>query len=143
MELICDNNYYIEKADQGISAGWALDPVHPTKHIYAKAAFNLIEKIASGNKPLTAGQTGTRKRTCSASNRSDQDGGTQGGDVRGGGHRNSNQSTNRSKQWPEVRRSGGGGGNGGGWTDNRPHQDGRYGTEESTLQQQEGRGLSR
>jgi hypothetical protein len=114
MELICDNNYSIEKADQVISAGWALDPVHPTKHIYTKK----IEKIASGNKPLTAGQTGTRKRTWSASNRSDQDGGTQGGDVREGGHRKANRSTNRSRQWPEVRRSGGGGVNGGGWTDN-------------------------
>ncbi len=30
MELICDNHYSIEKADQVLSAGWALDPVHPT-----------------------------------------------------------------------------------------------------------------
>ncbi len=34
LELICGGNYSIEKADQVISAGWALDPVHPTKHIH-------------------------------------------------------------------------------------------------------------
>jgi hypothetical protein len=37
-----------------------------------------------------------------------------------------NRSTSRSRQWPKVRRSGENGG--GGWTDNRPDQDGRYGT---------------
>jgi hypothetical protein len=77
LELICGNSFTAEKADQVISAGWALDPVHPTKHIYAKAALNLIEKIAAGNKqPSAAAQPGSRKRTWSTTNRSDQAGGT-------------------------------------------------------------------
>jgi hypothetical protein len=37
MELICGNSYSLEKAEQVINGGWALDPVHPTKHIYAKS----------------------------------------------------------------------------------------------------------
>jgi len=144
LKLIRGGNYSIEKADQVISAGWALDPVHPTKHIYAKAALNLIEKMASCNRLPSSGQTGGRKRTWSASIRNDQDGGTQGGDGRGGGQGKSNRSTSISRQWPEVRRNGGsdgysvggytggryssGGYSGGGYADNRPHLDGRYGT---------------
>jgi hypothetical protein len=111
LELICGNSFSAEKADQVISAGWSLDPVHPTKHIYAKAALNLIEKIAAGNKqPSAAAQPGSRKRTWSTSNRSDQAGGTQGGDGPSGGHGKTDRSTSRSRQWPDVRRNGGGGG---------------------------------
>jgi hypothetical protein len=47
MELICGNSYSLEKAEQVINGGWALDPVHPTKHIYAKTALNLMEKVAN------------------------------------------------------------------------------------------------
>ncbi len=31
MELICGSGYSLEKAEQVISGGWALDSVHPTK----------------------------------------------------------------------------------------------------------------
>jgi hypothetical protein len=47
MELICGNSYSLEKAEQVINGGWALDPVHLTKHIYAKTALNLMEKVAN------------------------------------------------------------------------------------------------
>jgi hypothetical protein len=67
MELVCGNSFSHEKADLVITAGWALDPVHPTKHIYAKAALNLIEKLAVSNKPAAAAVTTNRKRTWSAS----------------------------------------------------------------------------
>ncbi len=46
LELVCGSGYSQEKVAQIINAGWAADPVHPNKHIYAKAALNLMEKMA-------------------------------------------------------------------------------------------------
>jgi hypothetical protein len=84
LELICGNGYSHEKVAQTISAGWASDPVHPNKHIYAKAALNLMEKMAN-NKPAASGLPQNRKRTWSASNTSDSSGpsGRHGGGGRG------------------------------------------------------------
>jgi hypothetical protein len=141
MELVCGNGYSHEKADQVISTGWALDPVHPTKHIYAKAALNLIEKLAVSNKPAASAVTTNRKRTWSDSNRSGQAGGSRADGERGGGRGRfpsgpgkSDRSTSRSRQWPDVKRNNGGGGvsgggvSGGGRNDGSyTHRDGRYG----------------
>ena len=32
--------------EHAISTGWSSDPVHPSKHVYAKTALHLLEKIA-------------------------------------------------------------------------------------------------
>ncbi len=32
---------------QTLISGWALDPVHPSSHVYAKMALNLIEAVAA------------------------------------------------------------------------------------------------
>jgi hypothetical protein len=45
-ELICSNNYTREKVEHAISTGWSSDTVHPSKHVYAKTALHLLEKIA-------------------------------------------------------------------------------------------------
>jgi len=45
-ELICGSNYTKEKVEHAINTGWSTDPVHPSKHVYAKTALHLIEKIA-------------------------------------------------------------------------------------------------
>jgi hypothetical protein len=51
IELVCGAGCGREKVEQTLRAGWALDPVHPTGHVYAKMALNLIEKVANpGNK---------------------------------------------------------------------------------------------
>ncbi len=42
-ELICGNNYTREKVEHAISTGWSSDPVHPSKHVYAKTALHLLE----------------------------------------------------------------------------------------------------
>jgi hypothetical protein len=47
VELICGNGY----SNETVSAGWAADPVHTNRHIYAKAALNLMEKMALNNQP--------------------------------------------------------------------------------------------
>jgi hypothetical protein len=120
MELIAGNSYSHEKVDQVIAAGWALDPVHPTKHIYAKAALNLIEKMAVSSNFATNTSANSRKRTWSASNRSGQEGGSRGDGEQGGmygrsssGSGKTDRSTSRSRQWPEKRRNSGGGDAGG------------------------------
>ncbi len=73
--MICGNGYSREKAASTISSGWSLDPVHPNKHIYAKMALNLLEKLAPQEKlpaaATTAQSNTSRKRTWSASNWSD------------------------------------------------------------------------
>jgi hypothetical protein len=51
IELVWGTGCGREKLEQTLRAGWALDPVHPTSHVYAKMALNLVEKVANpGNK---------------------------------------------------------------------------------------------
>jgi hypothetical protein len=74
IELACKTGCGREKVEQTLRAGWALDPVHPTGHIYAKMALNLIEKVAN-----PAGKLDSRKRKRSddtASGSGSQHGGT-------------------------------------------------------------------
>ncbi len=121
-ELICGNNYTREKVEQAISSGWSTDPVHPSKHVYAKTALHLLKKIAPAPEKIVipkdpAGFPPGRKRTWSDSNRSDggassgtqQYGGGGGGSGSGGG----GYPTPRSQSWMERRdghlRGGGGG----------------------------------
>ncbi len=115
LELICGNGYSHEKVAQTISAGWASDPVNPNKHIYAKAALNLMEKMAN-NKPAASGSglSQNRKRTWSASNTSDSSGpsGRHGGGGGGsdgsrgspGGGGSGGRQSLRSQQWQEMKR---------------------------------------
>ncbi len=113
--LVCGSGYSHEKVAQTINAGWAADPVHPNKHIYAKAALNLMEKMAN-NKPAASGSglPQSRKRTWSASNASDNSGTSRryssggasagsSGSSPGGGGTGGRQSL-RSQQWQEMRR---------------------------------------
>jgi hypothetical protein len=66
LELICGNGYNQEKASQVIQAGWGHDPVHPNKHIYAKMALNVMEKMSASK--TEAKEVNSRKRTWSATN---------------------------------------------------------------------------
>jgi hypothetical protein len=130
-ELICGSNYTKEKVEHAINTGWSTDPVHPSKHVYAKTALHLQEKIAPGPEKASttvnpAAHPPGRKRTWSDSNRSEggATSGTQryggggnggvygaGGYIGGGGY-----PTPRSQTWKERRDSGsrGGGGASGG-----------------------------
>jgi hypothetical protein len=66
LELICGHGYNKEKVSQVIQAGWGHDPVHPNKHIYAKMALNLIERMSVVK--TEASSTSSRKRTWSSTN---------------------------------------------------------------------------
>ncbi len=129
LELVCGSGYSQEKVAQTVNAGWAADPVHPNKHIYAKAALNLMLKMAN-YRPATSGSgiIPSRKRTWSASNPSDNLGGgsgrrssssgessSMGGRGGGGGYGGgaaSGKKSYRSQQWQEMRR----------WNDQNHHR---------------------
>jgi hypothetical protein len=118
LELVCGSGYSHEKVAQIISTGWAADPVHPNKHLYAKVALNLMEKMANSKPAATSSGTAqNRKRTWSASN----DGGSSGANARSGGsgggsggsgsiagysgnNGGGGKKSFRSQQWQEMRR---------------------------------------
>jgi uncharacterized membrane protein YgcG len=104
LELICGSGYSRERAASTISTCWHLDPVHPSKHTYAKMALNLLEKLTPQEEPAapsTAAQgDSTRKRTWSTSNQSD---------AMPSGSSKRTGSGSRHSGW-----NGGGGGTGGG-----------------------------
>ncbi len=60
IELVCGAGCGREKIEQTLTAGWALDPVHPSSHVYAKMALNLIEAVAA---PKTNADSRKRKRS--------------------------------------------------------------------------------
>jgi hypothetical protein len=112
--------YSQEKVAQTVNAGWATDPVHPYKHICAKAALNLMEKMANSRPAASGRGTGTsRKRKKSANNSSDSigSGGRSGGGCSGegssaagrggggyGGGGTSGKKSYLSQHWQDMRR---------------------------------------
>jgi hypothetical protein len=96
LELIAGTGYNTEKAAAVINSGWAFDPVHPSKHVYAKMALNLLEKIA----PQNQHKPEDRKRSWSVSNH---------GGAGGGGGASGSGCSSRSGGQPGTGSSGGGG----------------------------------
>jgi len=85
IELLCAGKTSMDKLEHAILTGWQQDPVHPTKHTYAKIALHLLEKLAEPSRmptTATAGRGIKRKRE-------------EAGDPRGG------KTTNRSRDWME------------------------------------------
>jgi hypothetical protein len=60
IELVCGTGCSKEKIEQTLISGWALDPVHPSGHVYAKMALNLIEAVAA---PKSNTDSKKRKRS--------------------------------------------------------------------------------
>jgi hypothetical protein len=60
IELVCGTGCSKDKIEQTLTAGWALDPVHPSSHVYAKMALNLIEAVAA---PKPNSDSKKRKRS--------------------------------------------------------------------------------
>ncbi len=60
IELVCGTGCSKEKIEQTLTTGWALDPVHPSSHVYAKMALNLIEAVAA---PKSNSDSKKRKRS--------------------------------------------------------------------------------
>jgi hypothetical protein len=120
--------------EHAINTGWSTDPVHPSKHVYAKTALHLLEKIAPGPEKAStsaspAAHTPGRKRTWSDSNRSEggatsgsqrygSGGGCSGvyggGGYGGGGGYPTPGSQTWKERWDGYPRGGGGASGGGG-----------------------------
>jgi hypothetical protein len=102
LELISGAGYNAEKAAAVISSGWAFDPVHPSKHVYAKMALNLLEKVAPNTDGGQSGQhlSDSRKRSWSASNQGGSGSGHS-GQHSSGSTSSSGRQTARSQQWKE------------------------------------------
>ncbi len=131
LELICGGGYSGEKAAQTIQSGWSSDPVHPGRHIYAKMALNLMERLAQAPRMTEAAQQG-RKRTWSTASSGNSSGC---GGISG-------RQTPRSASWKDMRdfgrfssggghisggpRGGGGGGGVGGYQHNSSYTSGSY-----------------
>jgi hypothetical protein len=107
LELISGAGYNAEKAAAVISSGWAFDPVHPSKHVYAKMALNLLEKVAPNTDGGQSGQhlPDNRKRSWSASNQGGSGSGHSGqyrdGQYSSGSASTGGRQTARSQQWKE------------------------------------------
>jgi hypothetical protein len=66
MELICGDQYTMEKAEAAARTGWTTDPVHPSRHTVAKIGLHLIEKM--GNyMPVRGGGEASGKRVAAVS----------------------------------------------------------------------------
>ncbi len=70
MELICGSVHSLEKASHTIQTGWVEDVVHPVWHLYAKTAFNLLQKLAPTSRPAHAEQS---KKSTWSSTQSDSE----------------------------------------------------------------------
>jgi hypothetical protein len=68
MELICGDQYTLERAETAARTGWTTDPVHPSRHTIAKIGLHLIEKMGNYT-PVGGGDGG--KRAASSSIRLD------------------------------------------------------------------------
>jgi hypothetical protein len=59
MELICGDQYTMERAETAARTGWTTDPVHPSRHTVAKIGLHLIEKMGNYT-PVGSGDGGKR-----------------------------------------------------------------------------------
>jgi hypothetical protein len=71
MELICGDQYTMEKAEAAARAGWTTDPVHPSRHTVAKIGLHLIEKMGNYSPVGSGGDIGGKKRAAPAAPCSD------------------------------------------------------------------------
>ncbi len=62
MELICGDQYTLEKAATAARTGWTTDPVHPSRHTVAKIGLHLIEKMGNYTPPVGGGGEASGKR---------------------------------------------------------------------------------
>jgi hypothetical protein len=71
MELICGDQYTLEKAETASRTGWTTDPVHPSRHTVAKTGLHLIEKMGNYSPVGSGGDNGGKRAAVPAVPRSD------------------------------------------------------------------------
>jgi hypothetical protein len=107
-ELICGDQYTLEKAEAASRMGWTTDPVHPSRHTVAKIGLHLIEKMGNYTPVSSGGGNGGQRPAAPAVPRTD---------TRANHKRRRDESsederipnrTSRSESWKERGRGGGG-----------------------------------
>jgi hypothetical protein len=136
MELICGDQYTMEKAEAAARTGWTTDPVHPSRHTVAKIGLHLIEKMGNYVPVVSGGESSGKRVAATSSFRQEirpekkqrREEGTE--DDRGPVR------TPRSESWRERGRGGGRqrGGNGprGGQNMGRNSNSSGYGTQDAS-----------
>ena len=71
MELICGDQYTMQKAETASRTGWTTDPVHPSRHTVAKIGLHLIEKMGNYSPVGSGGGNGGQRSAAPAIPRSD------------------------------------------------------------------------
>jgi hypothetical protein len=71
MELICGDQYTMEKAETASRTGWTTDPVHPSRHTVAKIGLHLIEKMGNYSPVGCGGGDGGKRAAALMASRSD------------------------------------------------------------------------
>ncbi len=71
MELICGDQYTLEKAESAARTGWTTDPVHPSRHTVAKIGLHLIEKMGNYTPVGGGGGDGGKRTAVTPSTRQD------------------------------------------------------------------------
>jgi hypothetical protein len=71
MELICGDQYTLEKAETASRTGWTTDPVHPSRHTVAKIGLHLIEKMGNYSPVSSGGGSGGQRSAAAAVPRPD------------------------------------------------------------------------
>jgi hypothetical protein len=130
MELICGDQYTMEKAAVAARTGWTTDPVHPSRHTIAKIGLHLIEKMGNyvpvagggdtGGKRVAAAPASRQENRAEKKRRREDDSEDARGPIR----------TPRSESWRERGRGGGRQRGGNGPRGGQNH--GGYGTHDSS-----------
>ncbi len=69
MELICGDQYTMEKAEAAARTGWTTDPVHPNRHTVAKIGLHLIKKMGNYMPVGGGGEIGGKRVAAMSSSR--------------------------------------------------------------------------
>jgi hypothetical protein len=107
MELICGDQYSLEKAEAAARTGWTTDPVHPSRHTVAKIGLHLIEKMGNYSPVGSGGDNGGNKRAAPAVPRSDSRAATKRRRDESSEDEKVMNRPSRSEIWKERVRSGG------------------------------------
>ncbi len=107
MELICGDQYTLEKAEMASRTGWTTDPVHPSRHTVAKIGLHLIEKMGNYSPVGRGGGDGCKRAAAPTASRSDSRAAMKHSREESSEDERVSNRTSRSENWKERGRGSG------------------------------------
>jgi hypothetical protein len=107
MELICGDQYTLEKAEMASRTGWTTDPVHPSRQTVAKIGLHLIEKMGNYSPVGRGGDNGGKRAAVPPVPRSDNRAVTKRRREESSEDERVSNRTSRSENWKERGRGSG------------------------------------